>query len=189
VQCPGLSVTSLSEEKLVEEPKKEKPIVERKPFDQAMELLGKESLGGAIFKANIDITHPLGFGYSQSEIPVYKNNTVWLSPSENEYSTISKYAANPHIDGYISTKNLNEFMKNSASTIISPVGQGRVILFADNPVFRGSWYSTDRMLDQCCIFRKTDQSACTNEFWRRRVKSKHFFTFSNYLFRYDQFHS
>jgi hypothetical protein len=141
-------------EKLVEEPKKEKPIVERKPFDQAMESLGKESLGGAIFKANIDTTHPLGFGYSQSEIPVYKNNTVWLSPSENEYSTISKYAANPHIDGYISTKNLNEFMKNSASTIISPVGQGRVILFADNPVFRGSWYSTDRMLTNAVFFGK-----------------------------------
>jgi hypothetical protein len=54
----------LVREKLVEEPKKEKPVVERKPFDQAMELLGKESLGGAIFRANIDITHPLGFGYS-----------------------------------------------------------------------------------------------------------------------------
>jgi hypothetical protein len=144
----------LVREKLVEEPKKEKPLVERKPFDQAMELLGKESLGGAIFRANIDITHPLGFGYTQNEIPVYKNNTVWLSPSENEYSTISKYAANPHIDGYISTKNLNEFMKNAASAIISPVGQGRVILFADNPVFRGSWYSTDRMLTNAVFFGK-----------------------------------
>jgi hypothetical protein len=142
----------LVREKLVEEPKKEKNTFERKPFDQAMELLGKESLGGAIFRANIDITHPLGFGYTQSEIPVYKNNNVWLSPSENEYSTISKYTTSPHIDGYISTKNLNEFMKNAASTIISPVGQGRVILFADNPVFRGSWYSTDRMLTNAVFF-------------------------------------
>jgi hypothetical protein len=142
----------LVREKLVEEPKKEKNTFERKPFDQAMELLGKESLGGAIFRANIDITHPLGFGYTQSEIPVYKNNNVWLSPSENEYSTISKYTTSPHIDGYISTKNLNEFMKNAASTIISQVGQGRVILFADNPVFRGSWYSTDRMLTNAVFF-------------------------------------
>lgn len=139
-------------EKLVEEPKKEKNIPERKPFEQAMELLGKESLGGAIFKVNIDNTHPLGFGYTQNEIPVYKNNNIWLSPSENEYSTISKYSANPHIDGYISPKNLNDFMKNAASCIISPAGQGRVVMFADNPVFRGSWYSTDRMLTNAVFF-------------------------------------
>jgi hypothetical protein len=45
-------------------------------------------------------------------------------------------------------------MKNAASAIISPVGQGRVILFADNPVFRGSWYSTDRMLTNAVFFGK-----------------------------------
>ncbi|MBL0025543.1 MAG: zinc carboxypeptidase [Saprospiraceae bacterium] len=145
----------LLKEKLIEAPKKEKPVVvERKPFDQAEELLGKESLGGAIFKTNIDITHPIGFGYTQNEIPVYKNNNVWLSPSENEYSTISKYTANPHLDGYISSKNLNEFMKNAASCVVSQIGQGRVILFADDPVFRGTLYSTDRMLTNAVFFGK-----------------------------------
>ncbi len=144
----------LVKEKLIEEPKKDKVVIPRLAFDQAEELLGKESLGGAIFRVSIDHTHPVGFGYTNGEIPVYKNNTVWLSPSENEYSTISKYVANPHVDGYISAKNMTDYMKNAASTVISQIGQGRAILFADNPVFRGSWYSTDRMLTNAVFFGK-----------------------------------
>lgn len=117
----------------------------RKPYVDANENIGKESLGGAIFKVDLDITHPLAFGYRDSSIPIYKNNTVWLEPSKNEYATVAKYSENPHIDGFITGKNLNEFLKPSASLLVSAMGSGRVILFADNPNFRGSWYGTNRL--------------------------------------------
>ncbi|MEQ8574336.1 MAG: hypothetical protein RIB63_09750 [Fulvivirga sp.] len=29
--------------------------------------------------------------------------------------------------------------------IVSGVGRGRVVMFADNPNFRGSWYGTNRL--------------------------------------------
>ena len=141
-------------EKLVEAPKKEKNTVVRLPFVDADEHLGRESLGGAIFKVTLDVTHPIGFGYTQSEIPVYKNNTVWLQPSESVYGTPAVYTQNPHIDGYISPLNLQHYMKNAASNLISPLGQGRVVMFADNPVFRGTMYSTDRMLTNTIFFGK-----------------------------------
>jgi hypothetical protein len=146
--------SKLVKEKLVEAPKKEKTAVVRLPFATADEHLGRESLGGALFRVSADITHPVAFGYTHSEIPVYKNNTVWLQPSESSYGTVSAYTQNPHIDGYISTMNLNHFMKSSASTLVSPVGQGRVIMFADNPVFRGTMYSTDRMLNNAIFLGK-----------------------------------
>jgi len=117
----------------------------RKPYVDAAENLGKESIGGIILKADLDITHPLAFGYRDTDIPVYKNNNVWLSPSRNEYSTVAKYSRNALIDGYISKKNSEEFLKSSASLIVSPLGKGRVVLFADNPNFRGSWYGTNRL--------------------------------------------
>ena len=91
------------------------------------------------------MTHPLAFGYHDNSIPVYKNNTVWLAPSKNEYATVAKYADDPHIDGFITEKNMEEFLKPSASLIVSKLGSGRVILFADNPNFRGSWYGTNRL--------------------------------------------
>ena len=91
------------------------------------------------------MTHPLAFGYSDTSIPVYKNNSVWLAPSKNEFSTVAKYAADPHIDGFITKKNLEENLKPSASLVVSKMGSGRVVLFADNPNFRGSWYGTNRL--------------------------------------------
>jgi hypothetical protein len=120
-------------------------VVTRKPYIDASENLGKESVGGIIIRADLDTTHPLAFGYRDSSIPVYKNNSVWLAPSKNEYATVVKYAKNPHIDGFITKKNIEENLKPSASLIVSKLGSGRVILFADNPNFRGSWYGTNRL--------------------------------------------
>ncbi|WP_422348569.1 M14 family zinc carboxypeptidase [Flagellimonas sp.] len=135
----------LVKERLTEKEEDSTKTVVRKPYVDASEYLGKESVGGGIFKVDLDVTHPLAFGYHDTSIPVYKNNSVWLAPSKNEYATVAKYAKNPHIDGFITKKNMEDFLKPSASLIVSKVGSGRVVLFADNPNFRGSWYGTNRL--------------------------------------------
>ncbi|MBT8238927.1 MAG: zinc carboxypeptidase [Croceitalea sp.] len=132
-------------ESLIKEEKDSTKTVVRKPYVDAPENLGKESVGGAIFRVDLDLTHPLAFGYRDAQIPVYKNNSVWLAPSKNEYATVAKYADNPHIDGFITQKNKDEFLKPAASLIVSKLGSGRVVMFADNPNFRGSWYGTNRL--------------------------------------------
>ncbi|MBX2817202.1 MAG: zinc carboxypeptidase, partial [Saprospiraceae bacterium] len=116
--------------------------LDRLPYDQAAELLGRTRVGGAIFKVALDLSHPLCFGYQDAEIPVYRNSTVWMAPSKNAYSTVAKYTEDPHVDGYISSSNLEEKLKPSASLLVSRKGGGRVVMFADNPNFRGSWYGT-----------------------------------------------
>ena len=133
----------LVKEKLIEAPKD--TTSERLPYVQAPEILGREEVGGAIFEANLDLTHPLAFGYQREEIPVYRNSEVWLKPSSNDYSNVAVYTDDPHIDGYITDHNLETFLKPSVSLMVSPLGRGRVILFADNPNFRGSWYGTNRL--------------------------------------------
>jgi hypothetical protein len=132
-------------EELLEEVRDSTKITDRKPYVDAPENIGKERVGGVILKAELDLTHPLAFGYQNTEIPVYKNNEVWLSPSKNAYSTVAKYAEDAHIDGFLSAKNRKEFLDRSASVLVSRLGKGRVVLFADNPNFRGSWYGTNRL--------------------------------------------
>jgi hypothetical protein len=119
--------------------------VSRLPYGDAREIRGKERVGGAIFEVDLDITHPLGFGYQRRKLPVYRNSNVWLAPSKSPFSTVAKYTDKPHIDGFITEKNLEKYLKPSASLIVSPVGGGRVVMFADNPNFRGSWYGTNRL--------------------------------------------
>ena len=139
----------LVKESLTKKSKDEKDssnkIVKRLPYVDARENIGRERLGGSIFEVELDLTHPLGFGFRDVKLPVYKNNTVFLKPSKNPYATVAKYSTDPHIDGYISPVNLNTYLKPSASILVSPIGKGRAILFADNPNFRGAWYGTNKL--------------------------------------------
>ncbi len=139
-------------EKLIKKEEDSTKIVERKNYVDARPNNGKNRLGGAIFKVDLDLTHPLGFGYNYRDLPVYKNNNVWLAPSKNEYNTVAKYTEDPHIDGFISSENLDDFLKPSASLVVSPKGQGRIVLFADNPNFRGSWYGTNKLFLNALFF-------------------------------------
>ncbi len=139
-------------EALIKKPKDSSKVVERLPYADASEHIGRERVGGAIFEIDLDLTNPLGFGYHKSKIPVYRNSNVWLAPSKNPYATVAKYTENPHIDGFISQDNMNMYLKKSASLIVSPVGSGRVILFADNPNFRGSWYGTNKLFFNALFF-------------------------------------
>ena len=124
---------------------KKKEAVKRLPYVDARENRGRDRVGGIILEVDLDLTHPLGFGYRRAKLPVYKNNMVFLSPSKNPYSTVAKYTTNPHIDGFITQKNLDTFIKPSASLLVSRIGRGRAVLFADNPNFRGAWYGTNKL--------------------------------------------
>jgi hypothetical protein len=114
------------------------------PYIDAQDNRGKERIGGIILNAHVDLTHPIGFGYEDSNIPVYRNNTVWIQPSENEYSSVVRYSNNPLIDGFI-TDNNAEKLNSTISLLVSKIGNGRAVLFSDNPNFRGSWYGTNRL--------------------------------------------
>jgi hypothetical protein len=127
-------------------------IFSRKNYVSAAENIGKERIGGTILNVDLDLTHPLAFGYRDSSIPVYKNNNVFINKTKDHYSSVGIYSKDPHIDGYISEKNMKNNFKNTASLIVSRLGSGRVIIFADNPNFRGSWYGTNKLFLNAIFF-------------------------------------
>jgi len=142
----------LVKESLITKPKDSNEVVKRMPYGDASELIGKEQVGGAIFNVDLDLTNPLGFGYHRKTIPIYRNSNVWLAPSKNRFATVARYTKDPHIDGFITPENLNDYLKKSASILISKVGSGRVILFAENPNFRGSWFGTNKLFFNALFF-------------------------------------
>ena len=117
----------------------------RKRYVDARENIGRERIGGVILKADLDLTHPLAFGYNDTSIPVYKNNNVFINKTKDDYSSVAIYSKDFHIDGYISESNRKDYIPGSASLIVSKIGSGRVVVFADNPNFRGSWYGTNKL--------------------------------------------
>ena len=113
-------------------------------YGDARENRGKEQIGGVILNSIIDLSHPLAFGYENNSLPLYKNNSIWLKPSKNNYSSVVRYSENSLIDGFLSENNKAK-IKESVSLVVSRVGRGIAVMFADNPNFRGAWYGTNRL--------------------------------------------
>jgi len=129
----------------------EEKSAKRMDYVTAQDYLGAKEIGGSIYMTDVDISHPLGFGYSSRSLPVYRNHTVFVEPGKSQFNTVARYTANPHLSGYIQPANLNK-IKNSVSLMVSSVGRGRAILFVDDPTFRGYWYGTNKLFFNALFF-------------------------------------
>ena len=125
--------------------------ISRLDYVTAQDNRGSRRIGGSIYMTDLDITHPLGFGYSRRSLPVYRNHTVFLEPSKSPFSTVAKYTSSPHLSGYIHRSNL-EKIRNTVSLQVSGVGKGRAILFVDDPTFRGYWYGGNKLFFNALFF-------------------------------------
>ena len=104
----------------------------------------KSLIGGAIVNATIDISHPLAYGYRRVQLPLFRNGTTFLHPSDNPYETYLRYTETPLLSGYIGEARLKQLAGSGAASA-HKLGQGAVIRLADNPNFRGFWYGTNRL--------------------------------------------
>jgi len=109
-------------------------------------------IGGAIFAADLDTTHPLGFGYADRDLPVHRNVSFTLErPLDNPYAIPVQYSDNPLLTGYASERRQDE-IGGSPSVVAQRMKAGAVILMADNPVFRGTYPGTEKLLMNAIFF-------------------------------------
>ena len=94
-------------------------------------------LSGAIFKVNIDNTHPLAYGY--------ENEYYSLKTSSSTYEKLKRGFNVGKIDddenstiGFVGD-NIKDNFKNSLVFGHERIGRGNVIYFADNILFRSFW--------------------------------------------------
>ncbi|CAM4125899.1 M14 family zinc carboxypeptidase [Gillisia limnaea] len=123
----------------------------RLDYGSAEAIEGAKVIGGSMYRVDLDITHPLGFGYTNRDLVVYRNSNILLNPVKNPYSTVAVYKNDPLVSGYISSDNLQK-LPGTASVLVSKLGSGRVISFVDNPNFRGTWYGTNKLFFNALFF-------------------------------------
>lgn len=133
-----------------EEPEEE---VERLSYSDKDDYEAAKVIGGAIFSADLDVSHPLGFGYTSRNIFLHKNVEEPLLPTENPFGTVIAYTDDPVYSGYVSEEN-RAALAGTPSLIAERSGDGSVILFADNPNFRGYWYGTNKLFMNAVFFSK-----------------------------------
>lgn len=110
-----------------------------------------QAIGGSIWRADLDLTHPLGFGYTRRELDVWRDHNVILPPSRNAFSTVAQLTQDPHVSGYHTVENL-ERLRGSSSVLADRLGGGSVVLLIDQPNYRGYWYGTHRLLLNAVYF-------------------------------------
>jgi hypothetical protein len=135
----------------VESEEPEEGALIRRDWADAGYIAGAQQIGGSIYEVDLDITHPIAFGYHERRLPVWRDHSIFMEPSQNPYSTVAALTEDPHLSGYISDENL-ERLRGSPSVLADGIGQGSVILFLDNPNFRGYWYGTNRLFLNALYF-------------------------------------
>ncbi|MEH6513028.1 MAG: M14 metallopeptidase family protein [Maribacter arcticus] len=97
----------------------------------------KSAITGAIFKATVDNTNPLAYGYDDTYFTLKLGDRAYKY-LENGSAVYLSEGANQPVSGFAGS----EAKKKIAETLIfgtEEMGRGQIIYMVDNPLFRGFW--------------------------------------------------
>lgn len=120
-------------------------------FAQKENHFGAQVIGGAIFEAKLDLSHPINFGYKNKNISLFRNTTIFMDQDNISYNNPIIYSENPLLSGYISEENL-DIIKSTVPFKTGAYKKGQVTCFSDNTNFRAFWYGTNKLLMNAIYF-------------------------------------
>ncbi len=118
---------------------------QRLDFGTVRDVFALGRVSGNILSADIDPTHPLGFGVQQRRIWVNKESGLVFEPGKNAFLNVVNIDRQPVVNGYLSDANRARVTGSSYLQVV-PSGSGNVVLFADDPAHRKYWHGTERLL-------------------------------------------
>lgn len=122
-------------------------------YQDKEKLAGRQRIAGAIFQTEVDLSHPLTFGLPRQQLPVFKNDLMLMEPATQPFVTVARYSDQTQLAGYADPALANAF-RNSATVLAHNVGEGRIVAMTDNPVFRGYFVGSGRLLVNSLYFGK-----------------------------------
>ena len=131
--------------------KRKNDTVKNVSFENRSLQSGAQYIGGSIFEAKIDRSHPINFGYKNDKVALFRNTTLFIKPDKKSFNNPIQYTSKPLLSGYISKENA-KLLKNSVPFKVQRMGRGRVIVFTDNTNFRAFWYGTNKLFMNAIFF-------------------------------------
>ena len=92
-----------------------------RPYGKLEQDRGSEVIGGSIFRAELDLTHPLGYGFHRTGLPVFRRGSLFFERTRNPYATPLRYTEDPLLSGYIKAAKL-DLLRGSAAAVVSGAG-------------------------------------------------------------------
>lgn len=101
------------------------------------------NIPGAIYKVELDNSHPLAFGYGNNYFSLKLSDDLYEFMKEGWNVGIIK--KENQAAGFVGNK-LQEKIKDGTVIGVQPLGNGSIIFFADDPVFRNFWENGKMLL-------------------------------------------
>lgn len=117
-----------------------------------------EGVPGAIMRATVDRTTYLTYGLETENIPVLLASGYFFRPSKEGANALvfdQKPKKPLTLSGFVWEGNTEKLLRGTAYLIDEPSGAGHVILFAEDPFFRGIFRSTTRPFFNSILFNGT----------------------------------
>ena len=111
----------------------------------------RELIGGSALTIELDITHPLAYGYRRPTLTVFRRGRHELAALDNAYAHAGRYAADPLASGYLSESN-RERLGSAPALVASRHGRGVVVRMADDYLFRGYWRGSEKLFANALFF-------------------------------------
>jgi hypothetical protein len=108
-------------------------------------------LPGTIFKARLDMSHWLTLGYPQSELAVMVSGGSPLPPSEQGDNPVAFVDDELLLSGFTWPSTVEQLRK-TVWAATERAGRGTVVTMADDPLYRGFWRGTARLLTNAILF-------------------------------------
>jgi hypothetical protein len=131
-----------------------------RPYGELNLERGAQRISGSIFEAEIDLTHPIGFGLNRDRIPLFRNSTLIAESVYRPFAVPVRYTEDPLLSGYVQ-EDFYDSLRSAPAVMVSGHGSGRIISFMDNPNFRGFWYGTNRLFMNAIFFGPVISQAST----------------------------
>lgn len=119
------------------------------PYSEVAAESGRHEVPGTILAVQYDTTHPLTFGARPGA--AFREGGTFLVPPSTAAQVVGRYGADPVVAGYLSPE-VAKLAAGKASVLARRSGQGRVILFADAPAFRGFFTSQEDLFLNAVFF-------------------------------------
>ncbi|MBC7791036.1 MAG: hypothetical protein H7Z74_13905 [Anaerolineae bacterium] len=105
------------------------------------------SLPGSHFDVVVDRTHWMTHGYERPRLTVMLDGSTFFKLSK-EGTNVAVFPSTGllHRAGFSWPDNTERLLKGTALVVEEPLGDGHVVLFANEPMFRGWWRALDRMV-------------------------------------------
>ena len=110
-----------------------------------------EWLPGSIFRATLDRTHWLTFGYEQDQLPVFLDGSAFWKLSKGGANPVVFSGDSLTLSGFTWPDNTERLLKGTTWAVVENQGSGRVVLFLGDPLFRAFWRGTARLVSNAIL--------------------------------------